>query len=69
MIIFLILIFIKATDPYQFQESMLDGVLYLIGGNHVVKACKELLEEEKENEEFRSYRYICEEIVTENLTH
>nr|XP_034316463.1 uncharacterized protein LOC117685946 [Crassostrea gigas] len=51
-----------ATDPYQFQESMLDGVLYLIGGNHVVKACKELLEEEKENEEFRSYSNISADV-------
>lgn len=48
---------------------MLDGVLYLIGWNYVVKVCKELLEEEKENEEFRSYRYICEEIVIENFIY
>uniref|UniRef100_A0A8W8I1A7 Uncharacterized protein n=1 Tax=Magallana gigas TaxID=29159 RepID=A0A8W8I1A7_MAGGI len=41
---------------------MLDGVLYLIGGNHVVKACKELLEEEKENEEFRSYSNISADV-------
>ena len=36
---------------------MLEGPLYLIGGNHVIKACQKLLEEERENEEFQSYSY------------
>ena len=53
----LIFCFKITTNRFPVQMNLQVTKIYMLGGNHLVSACKEILTEEPENEQYFCYRY------------